>query len=204
MHKLGWFLVLNILFLSITGCVGVRPHDLSNLSCLSWRQRVIQLNKIQNWLAKGSIGVIYGGKSTLATFSWMQHGENYVINLSGPLNLGQIKISGNSTTVIIQNHAGRRLISDDPEKLIYDHTGILLPVTYLPYWLRALPSPDAPVITTHFDQCHHLLNLRQRGWQIDYKDFFTVATVDLPRMVTMHNYKAKIKLSIKSWQLLKS
>ena len=78
--------------------------------------------------------------------------------------------------------------------------GWQLPVTNLYFWVRGLPAPNSSASTT-FDPYHHLIELEQQGWQIQYERYTAIQGIDLPSKLRLKRGQLQVKIVISSWKL---
>ena len=87
-----------------------------------------------------------------------------------------------------------------PKFSLVKETGWNLPVSDLAYWIRGLPAPGSEAVK-HFDQFHHLIELDQKGWRIQYLRYSNVNQIDLPTKIFMNYPRMSVKIVINSWQI---
>ncbi|HLA74858.1 MAG TPA: lipoprotein insertase outer membrane protein LolB, partial [Gammaproteobacteria bacterium] len=82
-----------------------------------------------------------------------------------------------------------------------------LPVSGLRYWVLGLPDPAAPPAAQdrELDGLGHLTRLRQSGWDIEFRRYSPVTTVDLPNKIFLTNQAAgvrlEVRLAVEQWEL---
>ena len=79
--------------------------------------------------------------------------------------------------------------------------GWSLPISGLDYWIRGLPRPQAEA-AHRFDAEGLTRSIRQDGWDIEYRDYFSAddEAPPLPRRLTLMNETLTLKLAIERWQ----
>ena len=65
---------------------------------------------------------------------------------------------------------------------------------------RGLPVPTAPA-QKQFDQYHHLTQLIQQGWTIQYLNYISVNHIDVPNKLFLNNPELNVKIIITQWQI---
>ena len=155
---------------------------------------------ISSWEVTGAIAARNKNKAWTASLNWVQQGANqYQIRLFGPLGGG---------TVIIENRGGNITYLDGPKKitsrnadqLLQQQTGVRLPVHDLYYWVRGLAAPGT-VQSSKYDKNTHLTSLSQAGYTINYINYTSVGSVDLPSKIELQGHGVVIKLVIKNWAI---
>lgn len=190
------------LILLLAGCARVpqSPGAITSGQKLSWQQRQHQLLAINQWQLRGAFSVQTSQNVNMAHMNWQQNQRNYVITLSGPLNLGGARIVGQPGRVTLIASANKQYTASSPEELVQQEFGYRLPISNLYYWVRGVPVPKLSA-KTQFDSQNHLIALRQEGWQIQYTDYTTASSVDLPTKIILVNPQLRIRMVINSWQI---
>jgi outer membrane lipoprotein LolB len=121
-------------------------------------------------------------------------GENFDIRLWGTFNIGNTLLAGNSTGVTITQD-GQTKAAETPEKLLLEFLGYEVPVSYMHYWIRGIPSPtsQAQILYSENEQ---LAQITQNEWVIDYVDFRQYGDLILPRRIEANHERRKIKLRL--------
>lgn len=165
-----------------------------------WLARKAVLTDLQEWSITGRIGVTTEREGWHASLFWTQQGQDYLIDLIGPLGQGRIRIQGDASRVTVQTADGRVLSAEDPELLLRETVGVGVPVTGLKYWIRGLPAP-VPHIKLSSDDRGRLTYLEQGGWMIDYTDYEPVGNLDLPTRIRARQGDMQVRLVIRQWNL---
>jgi outer membrane lipoprotein LolB len=127
---------------------------------------------------------------------WVQQGDVFQIELSGPLGQGEVLISGQPGDVTLtQGKKEVRALS--LSDLAYEITSMDLPLDHIQFWVRALPSPfeQANVINNDAGQVERI---EQSGWQVSITDYFD-APSDNPRKLNFAKSSESGKLIIREW-----
>lgn len=195
-----------IIVLTITGCTTFRPVQTAASASngggpnLSQEQRERQLASITQWRIQSVFSILYRGKLTMAYLTWQQSGDRFYQRVSGPFNLGGVRIEGNRNAVTMWKSPQQVVTASSPEKLLTEQLGLRLPVSNLYYWVRDLAVPGLPA-QKRYDNRNHLVTLQQGGWHINYNSFVNVNGIDLPNRIVMVNPELNIKLVIKQWNI---
>lgn len=195
--KKSWIikLLLSLSFALLASCATTpRPTT----TALTWPQREAQLNAIQSWTLHSSFSVYHANQLSIASLTWQQQGKYFKQRVAGPFNLGGVRIEGQPGRVTMYKSAQQQFTASTPEELLQDQLGLYLPVSNLYYWVRGLPAPG-PITSQQFDANHHLSNLQQSGWTIQYPSYINVNGVDLPNKILLSNSDYQVKLIIKQW-----
>ncbi len=166
---------------------------------LAWQQHQQGLSALIEWHLTGRIGIQTTKESLTASLDWSQQQEHYEINLAGPMGSGSLRLSGDNQQVELLTSKDERFTASDPEVLLYQQTGLRIPVAALRYWVLGLPAPGQ-VTSQSLDSLGRLANLQQQGWNIDFHRYMQQGELALPAKVFVNNHRAKVRLVIKRWE----
>lgn len=196
------YLILSLISISLTACttVNTQPTKFTTTQTISANQ--IQHNqnmKLSNWTVRGRIAVQMAQNGGSASMFWKQQGQNYLIELFGPLGAGAVYLNGMPGEIILTSSKGQHLQAATPEILLHQALGWNLPVTNLNYWIRGIPAPGYALRSLN-DQ-GQLSQLQQDGWQINYLTYLTKDNITLPQNIMLIRQGLIVKIIIDSWQL---
>lgn len=104
-----------------------------------------------------------------AAFDWRHAPERDRIALRSPLGVTQALLMRDDKTVTVSLEDGQtNWRGSDWQTLAQQALGFPLPVDGLVYWIRSLALPEIPAAITR-DVGGRVEQLRQNGWQIDYR-----------------------------------
>ncbi len=129
-----------------------------------------KLLAISEWRIEGALGINYHHKREMARFKWWQNQDSFLINVSGPLNLGAIKITGNNTQVTLTK-SGRATKTTTIEQLMQLELGWSMPVSNIRYWILGLPKPGTKVEDKIVNLNNQLTEFTQDNWRVKFNDF---------------------------------
>ncbi|WP_119329516.1 lipoprotein insertase outer membrane protein LolB [Cysteiniphilum halobium] len=168
----------------------------------AWQSYQQKLQKLTQWQASGVLGIIINRKGESANFIWKQNKQDFWIQIYGPLGIGATTFSGNHHKVKLKRSNGEIVKSQNLEQLMQSQLGWSIPIEGLYYWARGLYMPQTPYskILNNFGLIE---NLKQQGWQIQYKDYMLYdAQYPLAeKIIFRYGDDLKITLVIKSWLL---
>lgn len=154
-----------------------------------------QNTQLTQWELEGRIGIRTSTEGFSANIHWQQCDENFLIQLSGPLGLGAVKIYGNQQSISIESNEGTQYF-DRNSQALEQALGFTLPFDELFYWIKALPQPN-----TAFES--HPTGFTQSDWQLDYSNWQTLENYQLPEKIklqSLQNIQTKrIMLKINNW-----
>ena len=167
---------------------------------LPWKTRKAQLQQITQWQLNGAVAIRTPHSGQSASLVWQQHQHTYQIDVFGPLGAGRATLNGDANGVTLLDN-GKRYQGPTAETLMQKLLGWHVPVSNLYFWIRGLPAPGLK--STHkFDAYHHLLQLKQQGWEITYQQYTGINGIDLPSKLTLQAQNMKIKFVISQWEII--
>lgn len=171
----------------------------SDKSELAWEARRAQLSQIDrfNLEARVSSGGIFGIRGQL---TWKQLPGRFDMRVAGPFGIGAAQISGRGESIEIRTAKGT-FSTDNPERDLHDRLGWTFPVSHLRWWVLGVPAPGTEP-TVEFDEDGHLVKLEQDDWTIEYDEYQTAGSLELPRKFEVANDEVRIKVVVDRWSEL--
>lgn len=157
--------------------------------------RLKQLSKQNDWRLRGKIGLRSPEKNGSGFIDWQQEGENFRLQVSGPLGQGSTSISGNQEQLFVQG--GNEDQTQNAQEQATRALGWPLPQQEMPYWVRGLAAPGKPHQAQWDDGL--LQQLSQGGWQIDFLRY-SRHRVPLPEKIKLTRDDIQLTLVVKRWQ----
>ena len=174
----------------------------SDASEETWSKRQFELSSIKYWRLTGRLAVSQGEEAWNINIDWQQKDQDYEIVLNGPFGLGKVKLNGNPYGVILKDSDEQVFYADKPETLLFEQTGVTMPVEGLRYWVVGLTSPDQQQ-TPRLDQRGRLSYLEDEQWKVKFKRYVQVSGIDLPRKVFIvePDRDIDVRLVVDKWKL---
>jgi len=188
-----------VILLTLSGCTTQQMMTSPKLDGAPLQQ---QLSDINNWHIKGKLGLRTDRDSGSLYVNWQQMDRDFDIHLNGALGQGATHIYGNDDLVALERGNRPIITATTPEQLLYENSGWYIPVSHLYFWVRGIPTPEAPIDSSEYNQYGLLETLHQGGWHINYSRHGQVDEVTLPTKMTVQRGELKLTLIIKDWQLL--
>lgn len=168
----------------------------------TWQLRQPQLAAIKVWQLSGRVAVSQGDEAWNLSLEWQQNGDDYQIQIAGPFGAGRVKLVGNAYGALLHDSDDQTFYADKAETLLYDHTGVKMPVQGLRYWIVGLTSPtqqQAPKL----DLQGRLAYLEDTDWQVNFKRYSDVSGMQLPEKVFIFKPENEInvRLVVDTWKL---
>ncbi|WP_027856817.1 lipoprotein insertase outer membrane protein LolB [Marinobacterium jannaschii] len=196
--KLRSILPLLLISIVLAGCSGFQQADAPAERQLDWAEYRQYMARLNHWELLGKIGIRSDAEALSASMQWQQQQSRYAIQLRGPLGQGGADIQGDPRQVSIEIPGEGRYEADNPELLLQQTTGWQLPISDIQYWIRGIPSPQAP-----FEQViekNRLQTLDQNGWHIQYVRYQRFGVL-LPSKIKLSRGQIRITLVVKKWQI---
>ncbi|MBI3562141.1 MAG: outer membrane lipoprotein LolB [Gammaproteobacteria bacterium] len=170
----------------------------------AWQQQQAALRQLHHWQLNGRVAITHEETAWNLSLQWRQQGDDYWITLSGPFGAGKVVLNGNSHTVQLQKSDQQVFNASSAEELLFNQTGVTMPVSDLRYWVLGLPAPHQ-VQHRGFDFQGHLLQLQQSHWQVNFRRYAQVEGLSLPDKVFMvaADKHLEVRLVVDEWQLPK-
>ncbi len=163
-----------------------------------WHAQQRMLQQLTDWELRGRIAIRSSDDGFNASLLWRQRAHGYHIQLSGPFGMGAVTLSGDREGVTLRSRDRILLRHGDAETLLYQQTGVRLPVASLRYWVRAMPQPGVGARVV-LDRMGRLKELRQDGWRIRYKRYLRNRGIELPAKLFVDNPGLQVRLVIDRW-----
>ena len=157
----------------------IKNQHLYNL--LQWHLlgRIAMTNEVDSWSAK---------------IDWLHETDKDVLNLSGPLGQGAVRIVLHSDSIMIDQGDGQVGFSKNVDEYVKQQLGFFVPLSALRFWVVGLNAPDMPFVS--FED-----GFLQFSWNIQYHNFIQVGNDWMPRKISIKNNSAKLKLVVDQWML---
>jgi len=193
-------LALLLILLATFGCAHRAP-----LAPTDWDSRQTQLERIHHWHMKGKLGVRIPGDNGSANLHWQQQGDEFSLDLTGPLGSRRVSIQGHPGEVSLRESSGHVRSASSAEDLIQQSLGWTLPVSQLSYWVRGLPAPRQRIQHREYNDSGQFSLLEQAGWRIHYSNYQPVNHAQnelaLPGKIVAEYKEVRLTLVIRNWQL---
>lgn len=199
--------------LLLTACVTTSQDTTKGTSSSTdaqWKAHQSQVVELRDYQTRGSF-VYIGGQGTgtetktYAKFFWQQYTpEKYRLLLTNPLGTRELELSVEPDLTKLTTKDGQTHMSDVPSELIYQLTGMDIPIDDLTAWLVGSPGRA----TEYTLDSNHLLKsvtfkINGETWKLDYLSYDTKTSPMLPNHMELKQGDKIIKLKMDSWTLKK-
>lgn len=172
--------------------------------------------KLTHFTVRGKIGFSDGKRGGNATLTWTQEGNRYDIRLLGPIGSGSVHITGRPGRVSLQDVEGRIMWAKNPEELVLNSFGWIMPVSELADWLQGMPARGSLPTSLTTDQHHHIWKIEQQDWIITYQSYQPMHSKTryapgsdnrhpaqhpyMPNKLILKNGRIRLKVVLTHWQ----
>lgn len=153
-----------------------------------------------DFLLRGKLSVEEAGERHTANLLWRQQGENFEVDLWGPMGQGRIQLVRRGSAVAILDGAGVVVTEGPSEQVMREQLGWSLPLAVLPAWLQGAPLAGIPAQDLEYDAQGLLAAFTQLEWRVVYEQHREAAGQWLPRRLSATGPATRIRLVIAEWQ----
>lgn len=194
---------LTALLLSACNLNNINTQGLGSDTDVQWQAQKNALNKISQYETRGAFAYIEESNKVYARFYWRDKGEEtYRLLLTNPLGTTELDLNVTPGVIEMTDNKGQKYYSDNPVEMIYQLTGMVIPLKNLRAWLIGLPG-DA----TNFElDSHHLLKsvswpAPEGDWIVTYQAYDSSVTPNLPQRLELRQGQRLIKLKMDNWDI---
>jgi outer membrane lipoprotein LolB len=162
---------------------------------------------------RGKIAFRQGKEAASLNLVWKNDSGNFEFRLANFLGVSMVDLNVDASQSVLEAD-GNTYIDAEPEPLIYQITGMIIPVDSLLSWVKGLPLrddtytlTDKGLVSTLESQCALC-----RNWRVSYGNYGSVETsngesVWLPHNITLtqpetsETPKTQLKIKIYEWTL---
>lgn len=191
------YIVFLFVALSLSAC-STLPEQLPEET--SWKARQAELTGLQHWFVSGRVAIQNGVESWHVNLLWLQQADVYQIRLFGPFGAGQVQLKGNAAGAELLTSDEEYFVAQDVDQLLYEKTGVKMPVSALRYWMLGLPAPNGQD-KKQINGDGRLLLLQQSDWKVRYKRYTAVNGLALPKKIFARRHDLDVRVVIDKWEL---
>lgn len=167
----------------------------------AWERRQTELRALDSWQVNSSIAVRGDKGAWSARVFWQQQPTHYQLRFHVAGGQGMVLLNGTSTKVQMRTADRQEFVAPTPDVLMKDVLKVDVPVSFLLYWIRGIPSPKERVADYQLNENNQLSYLHQVGWKVEFTDYSEVQGYSLPQRLILENDEFKVKILISHWQL---
>ncbi len=197
-----WISLLAALLLS--GCASIE----SSQTNVEWQTHQQRLASISQYQSSGKLGYISPEQRQSLNFRWQHAPQSSQLRLTTFLGQTALNLKITPTGAVVDTYDDKTYTSSNAESLIYQLTGLTIPVEQLHDWLLGRPtSADGYLL----NETNTLATLRKeingQTWQLDYLNYKDVlvdgVALPLPQKLKLKQQDTSINIVISKWDLKK-
>ncbi len=193
-----------VLTILLSGCTTVKKPQVAVKVYQDEILRQKALETLTSWRINGKLVFKSPQKKFSASLYWQQKARYSDIRLTAFLGTSIMKMQSFADHSTLEAD-GKVYHSNSPEQLLYQTTGITLPVNELPDWMKGA-SKDYQQHQLEFDALHRIKRIKLRDssnqmWQIDYLEYTHVEQYQLPKKIRLTGGDINALIKISQWEL---
>lgn len=162
------------------------------------------LQAVPAWWLEGRASITRAGKGGSGRIEWRQDGPAFEVALAAPVTRQSWRLAvDGSGGARLEGLEGGTRHGPDGQALLFEATGLEVPVEALAAWLRGLPADEAVHGPARLEFGADLLpaRLEQAGWGIDFRAWrpSTDGAPALPLRIDARRGDAGVRLVVDAW-----
>ncbi len=194
------FVVPVLLLAALAGCASV-PLPTEDERQARWQARQALLAGLKTWEITGRIALRIENEGWHANLRWQQSGETFLISIYDPLGRTVARLSGTPGEATLHTRSGEVFQAADAERMMFEQLGWSLPVRGMSHWVLGLPAPGSEAKSLDINAKGKLSRLSQSGWDIQYTQYASFKSANMPERLRLEHDPVRIKLVIDEWDL---
>ncbi|MGX9417190.1 lipoprotein insertase outer membrane protein LolB [Vibrio sp. WJH972] len=198
------YVLIVITTILLFGCAQL-PDDSTNVE---WQQHQQRLTNLKHYKATGKLGFISPEERRSMTFFWQQEEERTQLRLTSLFGQTLLKLTMTPEETSIETYLGDQFQAADGASLLYQLTGLVVPLEQLPQWLKGAVTIDIENNYTLLETntlASQTTSVAERTWQVDYLRYSDITDGDsklpLPSLLKLTQDDIKINLQITKWTI---
>jgi outer membrane lipoprotein LolB len=197
-------------FIMLSACTTAPKGPQHTVNLTAQLQKVAEVNK---WQVRGKIAFRQGKEAASLNLVWKNDSGNFEFRLANFLGVTMVDLNVTDNKSVLEAD-GETYIDAQPEPLIYNITGMIIPVESLLSWVKGLPLENDSYTLTEKGLVNTLESTCTlcRNWKVSYGNYGSVKTatsdnVWLPHSITLtqeqteNTPKTQLKIKIYEWTL---
>jgi outer membrane lipoprotein LolB len=189
---------LGLLLIAASACSTRVPDVISEtpeiISAAEVRRNL--LSHLKHWQARGRLSFSDNMQAGAANFVWEQNDQESRLFLRAPLSGQSVFLEFKGKNAVLRYSDGSRIESQDPEQLLFEISGIRLPLQKFSTWLLAIQA-DSVLQSGGLPK-----STSDGSWQINYVRYEMQQGVALPKRLDMQSGDLELRIFIEEWRLL--
>ncbi|GAL31355.1 outer membrane lipoprotein LolB [Vibrio variabilis] len=197
-----FFYTFTALFL--IGCSTLPPEPQS----VEWQAHRQQLESLTQYTANGKLGYISPDQRQTLNFHWTYSANLTQVRLTTFLGQTVFNLTSTPNGAFIETYDDQKLSGQDANLLIYQLTGLNIPIEQLAGWLIGLPTNTDTYQLNDLNTVASLSKeLNQTTWALNYTEYRafnvedTERTLPMPTRMQMVQDDTKLNLVVSKWTI---
>ncbi len=196
------FFIFILSSLLLAGCTSV-PETITSVE---WQAHEKKLETIQDFQVTGKLGYIAPDQRQNLNFFWKHSTAFSQLRLTTILGQTALNLTITPQGAKVETYDDQVISARHANQLIYQLTGLMMPVEHMPDWLLGLPT-DADTFQLSQTNTLQTLNkhIGRNDWNIAYERYSNVQwhaqTLPLPNRLKLTTSDVKINLMITKWNI---
>ncbi|MGL6258134.1 lipoprotein insertase outer membrane protein LolB [Vibrio sp. WXL103] len=195
-------LTLVVLITMLSACSSLPESQTS----VEWQSHQQQLQAISRYQASGKLGYIGPDQRQSLNFFWRYEDGVSQLNLRTFLGQSVLNLRSDQNGTTLTTMDGERFEGRNGQQLIWQLTGLNIPVDALPDWLLGLPTNADSFILNEENTLESLDKLlNTQSWRLNYSAYSDASlasqTIPLPSRLSMNSDETKLNIVISKWVL---
>jgi len=191
------------LLLVLLGACARQPAVKDDVNQQAWKQHQLSMMSLNDWKIQGRVGLYTADEAWPGDLLWQQSAAQYDMRIIAPMGAGNLHIYSVQGGVMLEHSSNTEaMFTPNPELLIQQEFGWILPIRHLRYWITGVPSPLESIQgALDTDAQGRLKTLQQSGWNISFLAYTNMNGYELPQKVLLEHRDLSIKIVVRKWQI---
>ncbi|MDE1240078.1 lipoprotein insertase outer membrane protein LolB [Vibrio aestuarianus] len=192
------FFTFGVLF----GCSSL-PEQITSVE---WQSHQQQLQKITQYQVSGKLGYISPQQRQSLNFFWQKQQDSSQLRLSTFLGQTVLNLSITPQGATAETYDDQVLSAANADALVYQLTGLEIPIEQLQHWLLGLPNQaDSYQLNDSNTLAFVDKTIAATPWHLDYQQYqfqqFADQTIPLPSKMKLKQANTSLNIVISKWIL---
>jgi len=168
-----------------------------------------KLQQVSEWQVRGKVLLRNEKEKVSGYFFWHQNRKDYTLSVNSFIgtNVFSLKYEKGLATLQVD---GKTYKNANPEQLVYQVTGQVLPVNNLANWMLGNVNTARPAFSQvkqnekqQLSEFHYQASSFQPKWHVKYNQYQISQGLNVPSSMTVNAVGNKIKLTINDWEFIR-
>ncbi|WP_428771837.1 lipoprotein insertase outer membrane protein LolB [Vibrio sp.] len=196
-------LSLYLILLSILAGCATAPESTTNVE---WQAHQLRLKQLTQYQAVGKLGYISPEERQSLNFQWSHSTQGSQLRLTNFLGQTVLQLHYSPLGARIETYDDQQFQGRSADQLVYQLTGLTIPVEQLHFWLLGLPDQADQFQLTPANTLASIdKQLGPQNWHLQYLRYqdYTLAgqPLPLPQKLKLSQAETSINIVISKWTL---